>query len=472
MIRSWFPNRIRQPDYELPMWQSIQPAIPRPVMASIHMPPAREHSRQSAPPSDDLLLLRKKEELLQETLQELLDAQADGLMAGLGAALTDDQSSVGNLTPTTQSMRSLSLSPSPQGSRRKLGLGPARRAIWKTILECAAVKADEDALIREELEQNYAILEELDRWNSRRTGLKKQITEIEQQDTATKAQSLQKEADSLLQDIIDTEQRLARMRTRHRQLFDEISELENSVQSKLSSYKSSLAMLEKDVDIFLANPPIKSSMSSRKDDSTFVSLPPKRRTLDMARDYWESEYTELRRRRKVVKRGRTALEEGAVVWRDTIAEITTFERFLQKESKGLGPVNGKGKDRAATTDPADIIARMNKTIQVVEQKLKLAESKKWKLLEVCIGAELEAFKEGKELLEATFMGGHDSQSGLENWSETSPPGDSGFEQDEDEDVSERALDAHGAGLHQRMIDTDDDEPSADLMVSHQDDDTE
>ncbi|KAF2436826.1 hypothetical protein EJ08DRAFT_644422 [Tothia fuscella] len=489
LIRSWFPNRSKRSEYELPMWNSILPTAlsPAAAVAGMHMPStAAAQMRRSDTPSDDLFMLQKKEELLQETLQELLDAQADGLLAGLGNAPTDDISSAGNLTPTTQSMRSLSLSPTPQGARRKLGLGPARRAIWKTILECAAVKEQQDAIIHDGIEENHAILEELGHWDSRGKELRKQMHTLEGEDTAAKSQSLQTEADTLQQEITDTEQRLARMRTRHRQLINEISDLDNSVQSKLSSYKSSLAMLEKDVETFLAKPPIRTSLTTRKDDSIFITLPPKRRTLEMAKDYWEEEYTTLKRHRKAIMKDRTALEQGAIIWKNTIAEITLFEKFLQKESKNLAAMQGKGKSRANTSspaaDPADIISRMESTLSTIQDNFKVAQSRKWRLLEVCIGAELETFIQAKEMLEATFFESQrqdsHSQSGLENWMEDSQHGGLGFEQDDDEDgdVPGELLEGHHEGdlvdVDDEGQDTSNDDPSADLMVSRRVDESD
>jgi len=422
-------------------------------------------------PSDELLLLHRKDQQLQEILQELLDAQADGLLAGLGADSKDDGTPNGSPTPTTHSVRSLSLSPSPRTWRRKLGLGAARREIWKTILECAAVKA----LIKEELQNSDTILDQLDRWSRKRAGLRKEIAAIEEEDIGVKTQTLKEEATHLQAEITDMEQRLLQMRTRHGQLLDEIADSENSVQSKLSTYRTSLAFLEKDVQAFLKNPPIQSGIQSRRDD-TFLSLPPTRRTLEMAKDYWEAEYTALKRRRKVARRGCTALEEGAVVWKEVIAEIISFEKFLKQEANVLVPsANGKGKGRVAT-EPADLLSRMDSAISLIEEKYKLATSKKWRLLEVAIGTELEAINQAREMLEDTFSSAHDAHldEELEGWAAPSRHAshDSASHQDEHQEPVEGVLDAHSAGLHQAMYETDEDEPSADLMISHQDDDTD
>jgi hypothetical protein len=415
-------------------------------------------------PSDELLLLQRKEQQLQDTLQELLDAQSEGLMAGMGA---DDGASTNSLTHTTHSMRSLNLSPSPLSQGKKLSLGRARREIWKTILDCAAIKREEDALLKSEQQDHHAILEDLEQWEYKKSGLRKEIESIEKEDIGVRTRALKEQADKLQQEITDTEQRLSRMRTQHRQLLDEISDMDNSVQSKLSTYKSSLAMLEKDVQTFLKSPPIKTGLYSRR-DSTFLSLPTDRRTLEMAREYWDGEYTATKRRRKTVRKGQAALEDGAVMWKEVVTEITVFERFLKQETSGLGK-DGKGKGPA--TEPADLLARMDETILSIEGKLKEAESKNWKLLEVCIGAELEAFRQGRDMLEDAFSQAQDNNRNVENWAKNSGHEHSELEHEDGGHEDADVVEAQNGGVLQPLYDTDED-PSPDLMISHQDDDSE
>jgi hypothetical protein len=432
-------------------------------MTSMYSSTVAPPQRRPDAPSDELLLLQRKEQQLQEILQELLDAQSEGLMAGMGA---DDGESTSSFSQTTQSMRSVNLFAPPLAHGKKLSLGKARREIWRTILECAAVKAEENALLEAEQQDALEMLDDLKVWERKRAGLRKEIESIEHEDIGVRTRALKEQADQLQQEITDTEQRLSRMRTQHRQLLDEISDMDNSVQSKLSTYKSSLALLEKDVQTFLRNPPVKQGLHSRR-DSTFLTLPPNRRTLEMARDYWDGEYKVMKRRWKTVRKGQTALEEGAVVWKDVITEITGFEKFLKQESSSIGQ-SEKGKEKAAATEPVDILGKMDETIQSIAEKLKDVESKNWKLLEVCIGAELEAFRQGRDMLQDAFSEAHNNNLDVEAWASTSGHGESGFQQDEDE----ASLDAHDDGLLQPLYDTDDD-PSPDLMVSHQkDDDTE
>lgn len=430
----------------------------------------QEKPKAALPLSEDLNVLRRREKALHLTLQELLDEQGEGLLAGLGMRDTDGDEG-GRSTPTTTQS---SLSPRPSHRKqRKPALGTTRRAIWKAIIECAEMKAEEDALVKEELEENRFILEQLEGWDVKREGLRKTIEEIGGDDSKAKAQSLKEEAGRLHEEILDLEARLAGMKMRHRQILEEVDEMENEGQSQLSSYKASLDLVEKDITHFLKNP----TTNTRK-ESTFMALPPKRRTLEMAREYWETEYSQLERSRKSAKRDRKALEEGAVVWKDVVAEILSFERFLAKEMGNMSQsmLDARIPSPAESkSGPVEILSRMDGTMKFIEDRLKLAEKKKWRLLEACIGAELEAFKQGRDLLEQTFSGGEAEAEQKDE--EDSPPEELLGEEDaEQEELGEGLLGnlaANGSGLQrQSLYDTDDDGPSADLMVSRGGDDTD
>ncbi|KAE9966686.1 hypothetical protein EG328_008761 [Venturia inaequalis] len=483
LIESWFPQRKhrRSNDSELPLWHEQHhlstPFPPTSVAASMYQSALMHQDKPKATLhiSEDVNVLRRKERALHLTLQELLDEQSEGLLAGLGMKGSDGDED-GRSPPTaTQSLRSNSPSPPPTHRRqRKPALGTTRKAIWKAILECAELKAEEDALVKEELEENRFILEQLEGWVVKREGLRKTIEKIGGEDSKAKAQSLKEEALRLHEEILDLEARLALAKTKHRQILEEVEEMENEGQSKLSSYKASLDLVEKDITYFLKNPPTNTAK-----ESTFMALPPKRRTLEMAKEYWVTEFTQMERSRKSVQRDRKALEEGAVVWKDVVAEILSFERFLANE---MGNMNRSMLDARnpspaeSKSDPAEILSRMNTTMKFIEDRLRLAEKKKWRLLEACIGAELEAFKQGRDMLEQTFLEGKAEVERKEEEEEESPPEELFKEDTDQEELGEGLLGnlvTTVSGLQQQSLyDTDDDGPSADLMVSRGGDDTD
>jgi hypothetical protein len=148
----------------------------------------------------------------------------------------------------------------------------------------------------------------------------------------------------------------------------------------------------------------------------FLSLQPRRRTLEMAADYLRTAQNDLTRQRTAAETERDALEDGAVVWEDVINEVTTFERKLRAEMRTLRspPAQDTALGRQRTANSSfnssqqsyntaegmhGLLRAMDEAILLLESKFKLAEARDWKLLVCCIGAELEAFREGRGILE-------------------------------------------------------------------------
>jgi hypothetical protein len=147
----------------------------------------------------------------------------------------------------------------------------------------------------------------------------------------------------------------------------------------------------------------------------------------MARDYLQGVRKNLIRQRAAAEMERDALEDGAVVWEDVVNEVTAFERKLRAEMRGMRspsitpaspgsglrspPTPTQRTSMTSTTTlspnpPSDLpglLQTMSSTILQLESKFKLAEARDWKLLVCCIGAELEAFREGKAILEDALL---------------------------------------------------------------------
>jgi len=113
---------------------------------------------------------------------------------------------------------------------------------------------------------------------------------------------------------------------------------------------------------------------------------------------------------------------------------------------------------------------MEHTIRFVDDKLSFATSKKWKLLVCCIGAELEALRQGKEVLEDTLAADDDP---LERTISASTFNNKGKAVDVERDsaTGDNGLGSHAQVLNQKMYDTDDDGPDLDIMLSRQRSDT-
>jgi hypothetical protein len=488
LFRSILQSRPLQPDYDLPLYRIYQePEVfpPAPIGNSDYMPQSSARRQDSPasgnPRSYDLVTLQRRERYYQQKLQDLLDAQSDGLIAGLEVAFPDDEESIDTPTQTTYSLRSNSLSPAPQARKKKRSLGSARRAIWKTVLDCADVKKEEDALLKQELRDDQAVLHQLESWFSKRHGLREKIAAIENEDTNARSASLKEEATRLESEIQDMEVRLAQMKTRHRQLVNEIADVGNSVQSKLSSFKTSLLILEQDVQSFLKSPPAKDDRSNT--DSAFLALPPKRRTLDMAREHWQSDIDELKKQRRAVRRDRAALEDGAAVWKDVVGEITDFEHYLRRQTAELArqdPTLSKSKTSPVSVSPAELLEKMELVSCSIEEKLSLAHKKQWRLLEICIEAELQALQQGKEMLEKTFeLAKRQTESAIEDREEEPESEQPSTQSSSTKDLFSSATEgytkshatmSHSAALRKSMYEND--EPDPELLFTRTSDDTE
>lgn len=360
--------------------------------------------------SDPLLPLDRAAKSLQDTIQSLLDAQSEGLLAGITSSNgQDDLSSNGSLTPTP-SMSSATTTRKPatvpirQPPKKRISLRGARRGLSRSMYDFVALKQEEGRIVDLQIREREGALDRVESFTTKQGALQSQIASITSESGAQSATSLRTEANELDVEIRVLENKLFEMKARHRHLIDQAQQLESSVQSKLSSYNASLDLIDKDIKRFLARPPIlqpsSTSTHSSTDDGTipqsFYSLNPKRRTLDMASEQWRDEREALKRRKEAIQHEQHALEEGGKTWREVVTEIQTFERHLksQMQSLSLDSISQLDRDEGMTK----VLSSMDQTVQLLERRLHEAEAKDWKLLLCCIGAELEAFQEGREIL--------------------------------------------------------------------------
>ncbi|KAF2856964.1 hypothetical protein T440DRAFT_14297 [Plenodomus tracheiphilus IPT5] len=459
-------------EYELPLYNSPpSPRIPPPVTASVLWNAPK--TSLSPPPRvpDNLLALQRRARYLEKQLQELLDAQADGLVGGLSGndAVADDVVSNGSTTPTVCSIKSTDRGTENSNSearprRKKIGLNAARLGISRRIRQLANVKAEELDLLDENLRNLQATVEKTETWTQKRARLEKKIKDIEGESAGTRTQTLQTEASRLELDIRQKEQELWSLKTQHRRVLDELADTENSVEAKLSSYKTSQSILDREVSDFLARPlnadhvPISSS--------PFLTLPAKRRTLEMAREFWHDEYNRLAEKCEGVDTDRGALDDGALLWNDVVKKISEYESGLQEFTQQAG--------RSRAQDPSKLLEQMEATIVYLEDKLEFASSHNWNLLVCAIGAELEAFKQGRNMLhEALGVSGKGKEKAVDSLLDHD-----GFTPTEQE-MTGSAIRITGsppkpAPPKQHFFDTDDEneDPDPELLISHHDTDTD
>lgn len=355
--------------------------------------------RASAHHQDPLLYIDRQTKHIQRNLQVLIDAQSEGLLAGLSGPQQNDARSLSDSKVTV---------PVRQSAPKKIGLRAAREGIFKSIYDLLKLREEERELLGFRDGERKDALIEIDEFSSKKSELEEAISSIRNNPDNQRSTNLKDEARTLESEIHELETKLYEMKAKHRHVVQEISEIENSVDSKLSSYNASLSLVESNIRKYLQNPPLQ-PLSPTADEPTFYSLHPKRRTLDMAREHWTAEQERLHKRQSEVGAEIQALEAGGGVWKQVVTEVTGFEkrlrsemrRSIQTQSQVLEadcPSGSKAEDGRAQT----IIDDLQATTQRIEGQLELAEERDWKLLMCCIGAELEALREAREMLLDVF----------------------------------------------------------------------
>ncbi|KPI45632.1 uncharacterized protein AB675_818 [Cyphellophora attinorum] len=349
---------------------------------------------------DPFLPIERAAKALERTLQSMIDAQSDALESALPQDQYDDLSSVGSPTPTP----SLSATARGEGPRtmpirqpkpQKLTLRGARKGLGKTMSELVALKKEELHVIQAETRSRDGALRKAAAHKDKRRSLETAMQEAASDGSASSPAALRAEAASVEREIQELEVRLFELRSRHRHLLNRAEEHENVIESKLSSFKHSMAAAEREVQQFLRNPPVRCSLNTYDDSKStrggMYALTADRRTLDMAEEQWSTEQSLLAQRKTNVEREQAALQDGADLWRDAISRISAFEKSLRSKIDG-------GLDGGTDLSNAPIVRDLDTLTESLENDYATAEANDWKLLMVALGAELAALSRARELL--------------------------------------------------------------------------
>lgn len=398
-------------------------APPPPITSSVFLsaPTSRSgsvagHARQggaerrsiTAGATDPLRALQRRERGIQGELQVLLDAQSAGLVAGFGGSAEDVNgggSEAGSSTPRGAGSegrytgRERSVVPVRQPRKKVITLRSARRGLGKDMEELIAVKTSEVEILENEVGRREEVLARVKVWEDRIAEAQGQLSGFsakgEQEfgggEEAMQLASLQSQAHSVDADIRACEERLSGLRAKQRYLKDRIKQGVNRREAQLSSYRGALREVEREVTEFLRRPPIERSSVMAEEEESFTALPPPRRTLSMAAEYWQRELAALNSRKDAVEIERAALSEGEAIWADVVATVTGFEDDLRRQMRSSSDPQNK-----------EMLARQVERMQMVISRLsahaQTAEDKGWNLLICAVGAELAAFREGEAIL--------------------------------------------------------------------------
>lgn len=488
--------------------------------ASLPRRPRSTQSSRNPGNASHIDSILRQQRSLEQDLHFLLNAQADALLAGLGGP-TNPASSSANTSAMSSPSIPAKDAPLPTASAlltapgtgkaiplrqpppaAPLSLRATRRGIWDAMRSLSSLKEAEATALEGSLANTTSTLTQLETWTAKRAGLRASIASTLQEDTngdSARTHTLRDEQAALDMQISSLEAQLAELRSQRRAVGLELQEVENRVQARLSSFRGALGEVERDIERFVhaqrpaarrrsrhtpgAGGATNGDGSIRLDDGDA-----QQRMLDEIQEEQIAERDELEASLRAADFERQALDDGATVWNDAVGEITGFERTLAREIRALarkgGPPNGRvglvehteEAAAAAEASSVDLVKIMDDAIALVESKLKLAESKGWNLLVAAIGAELDAFQQGREILFGAAVGstrsaspaverGHTDVSGGRGGSEieTSIEEDTG--RDDNDSKAGNAADSKLVSPTRRPRPPHQDDPDPDLLIS-------
>ncbi|KAL8982345.1 MAG: hypothetical protein Q9177_005301 [Variospora cf. flavescens] len=389
-----------------------QPLLPISASASASTaPPYTDTVRpSSSDASATLLALARQEAHLQSHIQYLLDVQSDRLIEGLGEPQQ----------PPPKHQQDTSQPPNNASS-----LQTTRHDLSDAISALASLKASSASILSASLAAATASLSAITSIQRRKSALTAKIAELlehyssspppassaslsldDDGDDFLGRREEEEEEEALGREIEEAENRLWAMKARRRVLREKVQEARNRREARVSSWRRSLELLgEEEEEVVLKGNPAASSLfagegkGKGKGRESVWDLKPKRRTLEMVREWYVSEREGLAGRLEDVGKEREALEEGGRVWAEVVRVVGGVEALLEKEMNGLDSCSSSGEgggEHRREEGMERVLKAMKDARESVEEKLQLAREKGWKLLVVAVGAELEALVEGEE----------------------------------------------------------------------------
>lgn len=353
--------------------------------------------------------LIRAERALQQELQALLDAQSIGLAKG-ASVRSPESSESGSVTPTLSKsqymMDNNGIIPVRQPKPKTIGLRAARRGISKALGDLEALKEAQADVVNTSLSGIASVNAQIKDWQKRSESFNNEIKAIKAGPAAGHIADLNMERTAVQNEIRDLEERLLGLKARESHLSRSITEVQSKQAADLSSFVEGRKAVEGEVERFLHRPgkaiedtinlmtsiPSSATQADGSDEWVFLDLPPKRRTADMAVTFLEDLSTKLGDLTKSMDVEKVACQEGLACWRNTLEIVHGVENDMRSDMQSSTSNNGLSTLKRQVT-------RMNNAIDELHSNFNQAEGKGWKLLVCAIGAELEAFKEGQDLLE-------------------------------------------------------------------------
>ncbi|KAI1404357.1 hypothetical protein F4819DRAFT_138954 [Hypoxylon fuscum] len=376
--------------------------------------------------------IQRRERQMQQELQKLLDAQGEALERDLagddaGNGSSQDASRRGlspdSVTSTVNSKLSGgSVVPVRQPKRKPMSKRQARIGIARSVTMLADLKNEEDAYIAAALAERKTALSRLRNLSTKRKSIVTEMKALEEDHELpikTEIAQMEDQHQAVCANIETLEEKLRVLRRTKANLERKLEEARSTRDSSLSGYKGALKQCDQGITELMRYPGIQvlevedlkeqggediaALLSKHMSGFEFLQLRPERRTIEMAKDWWEGEVAVLEQRKAAVDKEQAALEEGSEIWQQVFALLSDFEGRL---NESLQVVMKEGDEES---DDPEIVLRdqykgLKETLRELQKIQDYVEEKGWNLLIAAIGAELAHFEGLKEFLADMIRG--------------------------------------------------------------------
>ena len=297
--------------------------------------------------------------------------------------------------------------PPPQHS-----LSTIRRDIHTAMTELATLRNDESSLIHEELHNIEANSANIRSWQTQRERLEQEIDHLQQTPESIQVRKLEEDNAALDNQIEVLEIQLAELQSRRRAGRLELEAGKNRFNATLSSYHAALSQVDRDVATFLAGfgktQDIRGSQTTTARWMTQSGGPQSQMTLDDAAEKNSTQADSLKEANTAAKAEQAALTAGIDVWTEVLDGIRTFEKTLASHLRRRRETRLAMSRQSASNGMTDmeVLELMDQTMAELEVRLAYVEEQGWNLLVCAIGAEVQAFGLGREML-AEMLGVND-----------------------------------------------------------------
>lgn len=276
-------------------------------------------------------------------------------------------------------------------NEKKITLAAARRRITEGIKAMTAVKKEEEKLLSEHLHNRDNGIRALSKYGRRMAKLTANIANINSASGHKVLSALKHEVRATDAAIQDLESQLRDKKAHRQRLLLRMGKEETAVQAKLSAQKETLLHEKRNLQGYIRSSTIQPLAIISPYPPPFYVLNPSERTLEMAKDQWSAESAKLHHLLQATRAEIHALDEGAILWQQSLRLIARFEKRLSKELRieARDPVEYYSPKKCGQR--RSLLQDLESSTAELKKLYRTAEANGWKLLVCCIGAEVEIF---------------------------------------------------------------------------------